>query len=320
MTGLAPCPRTIGALGVASCLVLGVGAAPAAAGTFPGPNGVIAFAIAGDDRVNIRAVDPRGGRPWNLVTSPPGRISAYTDWSPDGRLLAFDSDRTGAPEIYLRRPDGTIRRLTHNPATDVYPTWTPDGRRIAFESDRSGSKQIHVINRAGTRVRQVTHFGPGAEEPSYSPTGRHIVFLSGPVRRTALFVVRPNGTGLRRLTPRWLNAGHPSWSPDGRRVVFNSNIEKPKGRIWVVGLDGKRRRLTSGPRGVEDFEPTFSPDGRFIAFASFGRASRGGTHPDADIWAMRANGTRLRNLTPHSRDFELAPSWQPRPKAPAQRR
>jgi len=268
--------------GLATALAPVVSAAdlPATPGTFPVKNGTITFARSSPDGFDIVSTRRDGSHRRLLVKSPPGATSIYSDWSPDGRSLAFDSDRTGNVEIFLRRPGGEIRQLTDNPGRDAYPSWAPDGRRIAFESDRSGRRQIHVVSRTGSHTRRVTDFAPSAEEPSYSPTGRWIAFLSGRVGRTALFVVRPDGTGVRRLTPRRLNAGHPSWSPDGRRIVFNSNIGQPNGRIWVIGRRGHGlRKLTSGPDGVEDFEPAFSPDGRFIAFTSFGRPGS----DDADI-------------------------------------
>ena len=54
-------------------------------------------------------------------------------WSPDGRKIAFVSDRDGNSEIYVMNADGSgQRRLTRNPAYDADPAWSPDGRTIAF--------------------------------------------------------------------------------------------------------------------------------------------------------------------------------------------
>ncbi|MDQ3105805.1 MAG: hypothetical protein M3Q87_11465, partial [Actinomycetota bacterium] len=159
----------------------GAEGSPAAAGTFPGRNGLLTFARSTPDGFDIVAMRRDGSHRRVLVKSPADSVSLYSDWSPDGRHLAFDSDRTGKIEVFLRRPGGEIKQLTEGPAEDTHPTWAPGGLRIAFESDRSGSRQIHVMDKNGTNVRRVTRFTPGAEEPSFSPTGRWIAFLSGKV-------------------------------------------------------------------------------------------------------------------------------------------
>ena len=56
-------------------------------------------------------------------------------WSPDGRRIAFTSNRDGNDEIYVMDPDGSnVKRLTHNDADDEWPSWSPDGKRLAFQS------------------------------------------------------------------------------------------------------------------------------------------------------------------------------------------
>ena len=61
----------------------------------------------------------------------------YPAWSPDGRHIAFDSDRDGNREIYGMNGDGSgVTRLTDHGADDFTPAWSPDGLRIAFASER----------------------------------------------------------------------------------------------------------------------------------------------------------------------------------------
>ncbi|WP_298815285.1 TolB family protein [Chloroflexus sp.] len=78
--------------------------------------------------------------------------------SPDGRLIAFASDRDGNWEIYVMNADGSnARRLTNHPATDDSPTWSPDSSRLAFASDRDGDFEIYILNVGdGTVTQQVT--------------------------------------------------------------------------------------------------------------------------------------------------------------------
>ncbi len=59
---------------------------------------------------------------------------SFPAWSPDGRRIAFESDRDGNDEIYVMNADGSgVTRLTDNDAIDRSPAWSPDGRRIAFD-------------------------------------------------------------------------------------------------------------------------------------------------------------------------------------------
>ena len=65
----------------------------------------------------------------NLTPKPVGAYAAPA-WSPDGRKLAFVSDREGNSEVYVMNADGSGQRsLTRNPAYDADPAWSPDGRK-----------------------------------------------------------------------------------------------------------------------------------------------------------------------------------------------
>jgi tetratricopeptide (TPR) repeat protein len=80
--------------------------------------------------------------------------------SPDGRRVAFMSQRDGNWEVYVINLDGTgLQRLTRNPANDGLPTWSPDGRYIAFVSDRDGSWELWVMDPDGGNQRRLFAIG-----------------------------------------------------------------------------------------------------------------------------------------------------------------
>jgi WD40-like Beta Propeller Repeat len=92
------------------------------------------------------------------LTNSPGN-DRYPRVSPDGRQLAFASDREGQEEIYLiSAVDGTgERRLTSNSAADNAPSWSADGQRLAFASNRDGDYEIFTMDRTGNTVTQLTN-------------------------------------------------------------------------------------------------------------------------------------------------------------------
>ena len=68
-------------------------------------------------------------------------------WSPDGKRIAFVSNRTGNYDIWLMNADGTgLVNLTANPAQDTSPAWSPDGKKLAFVSTRDGGSDVYILD------------------------------------------------------------------------------------------------------------------------------------------------------------------------------
>jgi Tol biopolymer transport system component len=89
-------------------------------------------------------MDSDGGNRRQLTTHTAD--DGFPAWSPDGRKIAFTSDRTGNFDIWVMDSDGGNQsQLTTHSADDGFPAWSPDGRKIAFESDRTGNFDICVL-------------------------------------------------------------------------------------------------------------------------------------------------------------------------------
>jgi len=94
-----------------------------------------------------RAESDRGRE--RVIFSQRGNVAPQ--FSPDGRMVAFQSGRSGYPEIWISDADGSSPQQVTNFAGPAMasPRWSPDGRRIAFDSSKDGLRNVYVIDRDG---------------------------------------------------------------------------------------------------------------------------------------------------------------------------
>ena len=149
-------------------------------------------------------------------------------FSPNGRRIAFHSDRGGNLDIWsLDRDTGEQRRLTDHPATDVYPDWSPDGSSLVFVSNRNGDFHLWVVDSDGGQAHRVSdeevamqsnhvHYNR-AIGPRWSPDGKLIGYLA--VRETgqSLWTIKPDGT---EATRRLSDVETFDWYLDSTRVIY----------------------------------------------------------------------------------------------------
>ena len=259
------------ALTAVALLIAGL-ASPASALAEGGSDagGRIAFAAApsGSFDFDVFTVRPDGSGLRQLTNGPAGHSSFNTAWSPDGRVIAFDSDRTGVVQLFTMRADGSdVRQLTHDAGHNRGPAWSPDGTRIAFDSDRTGpgTSAVYQMRPDGSHVRRLTPLALDAFGADYAPDGRHVALSSNlDALASAIYVIRPDGSDLRQLTSPPSGGGGDadvSYSPDGRKLVFVSDRRGGDADLWVMNADGTHLSdITPSPGAqfVPDWGPTKS--------------------------------------------------------------
>ena len=82
------------------------------------------------------------------------------DWhpniSPDGKQIAFSSDRDGNFEIYVMDINGdNLTRLTHDAVRDTSPSWSPDGSKIVFSKINEDDRNVYIMNKDGSSVQKL---------------------------------------------------------------------------------------------------------------------------------------------------------------------
>ena len=294
----------LGFLVLCSC-VSGDGARPASTGE---PRGTVAFAADldgqwdfDDGNADIFVMELPAGEPVNLTRNPANDYSP--EWSPDGSRIAFRTDRDGNHEIYVMDADGSHPvNLTRSASEDRSPAWSPDGSRIAFSSQRGEERDLFIMEADGSNVVRLHH--PGLDEyPTWSPDGSRLAYTSycPDCSGAALWITNADGTGQQAMGH---GAGWPDWSPDGRLIAFDKVA--PDGEVAVHAVPP---RVGAPARVISPgFQGDWSPDGRYVVL----------TRDDdtgqllADLWVVRADGTRARALTRTEGALEFEPTWRPR--------
>lgn len=203
-----------------------------------------------------RALTRSSGSPARLIYST--RLDHSPQISPDGKKIAFISNRSGKDAIWLCDSDGANAVQVESDYRSGTPRWSPDGRYIAFDSRKEETGNIYVVSREGGAPRCLTSGTSNEFMPSWSRDGQRIYFCSNDGGRPEIWKIPAEGGERVQVTK---NGGFEAFeSPDGKFIYYTKGrgpggfyklpveggeeIEIPQlanagnWRYWAVGSEG----------------------------------------------------------------------------------
>ncbi len=266
----------------------------------------IAFVVTSIDerkyeyRSAIWIVPTVGGEAQQFTSGPANAGSPA--WSPDGRWLAFVSERAGEPnaggekdakklgkdkpQIWLiPTSGGEAHQLTFMQHGASNPTWSPDGKYVLFNAQVGPADEETEDGKPLPKVRVIDRLW-------YRLDGVGYIYE----RRSHLFLIAASGGEALQLTDGDWDDGDAAWSHDGTLVAFASSRDAdrwqlPNPDIYTLAIDdgkpGALRCLTDGTLGCGS--PSWSPDGQTLAFLAALKLRSGG---HMHLYTIPANAER----------------------------
>jgi serine/threonine protein kinase/Tol biopolymer transport system component len=222
-----------------------------------------------------------GANPINLTADHDGWDVSPT-FSPDGELIAFDSEREGGGIFVMGATGESPRRVAPEGS---HPDWSPDGTRIVAATEqvanpysRNTESRIFVIDVKSGKTRELPIIQDGVG-PRWSPDGRRILYWNEIEGQRDLWTIPVEGGGPTALTQDIHTDWEPLWGEDGRAVYFHSD-RGGGADLWRIPVDPASGEPTGEPTpltiGVTPaWESSISVDGSRL------------------VVAMRSGGARL---------------------------
>ena len=245
---------------------------------------------------------PATQRPLSQLTEG-GGLQSWPSWSPDGRSIAYSSDRGGNFDIWVQQiGGGDPIQVTKSPAHDWQPDWSPDGTSIVFRSERDGGG-LFIVPALGGNERKISSFG---YYPRWSPDGSRILFgdfvSDDWFKQRKAYVVALDGEPPREVQPeffsRFVFLPGVAWHPDGQRISVRGRDKSGPG-FWTIPLTGgtavKSEITAEAEKQLKEADVLllafqWAPSGKYLYFVGQSKDTR-------NLWRVTVDPVSLRWLT-----------------------
>jgi dipeptidyl aminopeptidase/acylaminoacyl peptidase len=192
-------------------------------------NNIWRMEIAPDAHGGVRTV----AEPASIIASTRADISPQ--FSPDGKRIAFESDRDGYPEIWVAASDGSgaAQLTTLKSPRSGSPRWSPDGKQIVFDSLASGNNDIWMVGSEGGPARHLTTEPSNDARPSFSRDGRWIYFRSDRSGSQQIWKIPSSAPFHPAVQLTQKGGADADEAPDGKLLYYT----KSQGGLWSVPVE-----------------------------------------------------------------------------------
>jgi len=231
----------------------GVGAAP---------DGKVLFTANANDSRTLWEMDADGNNQRQLTVTQKDCYDEQFGITADDRFLVFESNRSGASEIWRANRDGSDLKALTSGGGNIEPAISPDGMSVVYVADHDGKHELRRVSIEGGESIQLTK--EKSFWPAVSPDGQSIAFVRGSSESgtdQAISVIPFDGGPPVKTFDVPVGAAlynRPRWSPDGKAIVYKDEVQG----LWYQYLNKDKPEMVEFPDDLRVFQFAYSADGK----------------------------------------------------------